>query len=174
MDSPFNLTCSAEANPPASYRFYRDETSLDTSAVEVYKTLVSEKRSPLNYSCTPFNEYGEGPTGRITVKVHCKYSYPQLSVNMSKKDTVSYGCIKYIKFCLNILLIPRNKGRPNKWRYFTLLPKMTKWHSVFLSHLYSWPPAVEDHGICILEPMARIQPQHSKYSSNIGKQRPKA
>ena len=76
VDSPFNLTCSAEANPPASYRFYRDETSLDTSAVEVYKTLVSEKRSPVNYSCTPYNEYGEGPTGRITVKVLCKYSYP--------------------------------------------------------------------------------------------------
>ena len=114
VDSPFNLTCSAEANPPPSYRFYRGETSLDTSAVEVYTTLVSEKKSPVNYSCTPFNEYGEGPTGRITVKVHCKYSYPQLSVNMSKKDTVSYGCIKYIKFCLNILLIPRNKGHPNK------------------------------------------------------------
>ena len=76
VDSPFNLTCSAEANPPPSYRFYRDETSLDTSAVEVYKTLVSEKRSPVNYSCTPYNEYGEGPAGRITVKVLCKYSYP--------------------------------------------------------------------------------------------------
>ena len=75
VDSPFNLTCSAVASPLPRYRFSRDGISLNTSAVELYTTSVSEKRSPVSYSCTPFNDYGEGRTEKITLTVYCKCTY---------------------------------------------------------------------------------------------------
>ena len=40
------------------------------SNVAVHKTSISEKRSPVSYSCIPFNDHGNGPTATITVTVH--------------------------------------------------------------------------------------------------------
>ena len=78
----FNITCSTEANPPADFRFYRDGMSLFNatadSNIAVYSTSVSESRSPVVYSCIPFNEFGDGPTAMITITVHCKFAINHL------------------------------------------------------------------------------------------------
>lgn len=76
VNTSFNITCSTKANPPAAFRFYRGGMSLFNtttgSNVAVHETSISEKRSPVSYSCIPFNEYGNGPTATITVTVHCR------------------------------------------------------------------------------------------------------
>jgi len=79
INTSFNLTCNAHANPPAKYRFFRQQQSLfNTTAgnnTAVYTTSVSERIKQVTYSCTPFNDYGDGPTQTITVTVHCKYTF---------------------------------------------------------------------------------------------------
>lgn len=74
----FNITCSAQANPPAKYKFYKDQNNFvnDTtgSDVSVITTSVSERRKQVNYSCTPFNYFGDGLTDGLTLTVLCKYN----------------------------------------------------------------------------------------------------
>lgn len=82
INATINITCRAQANPPAKYQFYRNQVSLknDTtgSDVSVMTTSVSERIKQVNYSCTPFNNFGAGPTEVITVTVLCKYFYTAL------------------------------------------------------------------------------------------------
>ncbi len=77
-NTTFNITCSAQANPAAKYRFYKDQETFknDTtgSDVAVITTSVSERVKQVNYSCTPFNDFGDGPTEAITLTVLCKYN----------------------------------------------------------------------------------------------------
>jgi len=79
INTSFNLTCSAQANPSAKYRFLREQQSLFTttngSSLATYTTSVNERMKQVTYSCTPFNEYGDGPTETITVTVLCKYTF---------------------------------------------------------------------------------------------------
>ena len=79
INTSFNLTCSAQAKPPAKYRFLREKQSLFSTAVgssvSVYTTSVTERTRQVTYSCTPFNDYGDGPTQTITVTVFCKYPF---------------------------------------------------------------------------------------------------
>ena len=77
VNTPFNITCSAQANPPAKYQFYKDQVNFvnDTtgSDVSVITTSVSERRKQVNYSCIPFNDFGYGLTDGLTLTVLCKY-----------------------------------------------------------------------------------------------------
>jgi len=79
INTSFNLTCSSQANPPAKYRFLRQQQSLFTTTADsnlaVYTISVSERIKQVTYSCTPFNDYGDGPTETITVTVLCKYPF---------------------------------------------------------------------------------------------------
>ena len=74
----FNITCSAQASPAAKYRFYKDQDNFinDTTSGDaaVITTSVSERIKQVNYSCTPFNDFGDGPTEVITLTVLCKYT----------------------------------------------------------------------------------------------------
>ena len=78
VNENFNLTCEAQANPLAKYRFYREQESLFNTTVgknsDHYTTAVSERKNQVDFSCTPFNYIGDGPTDTVTVKVHCKYN----------------------------------------------------------------------------------------------------
>ena len=79
MNTDFNLICSAQANPPAKYRFYKEQESLFNtttgSNVAEHTTSVTERINQVQFSCTPFNDlYGDGPTDTITVTVHCEYT----------------------------------------------------------------------------------------------------
>lgn len=77
VDKSFNITCSSKANPPAKYLFYKDQDNFvnDTtgSDVSVIITSLSERKKRVNYSCTPFNDFGYGPTEELTLTVLCKY-----------------------------------------------------------------------------------------------------
>lgn len=76
VNTSFNITCSAQANPPAKYKFYKDEVNLVNhttgSDVSVITTSVSERRKQVNYSCTPFNDFGDGITDELTLTALCK------------------------------------------------------------------------------------------------------
>ena len=80
VNTNFTLTCSAQANPPAKYRFYKSQelltnvTSTDSSFY-THTTSVTDRVKQVNFSCTPFNYYGDGLTKVITVSVKCKYMY---------------------------------------------------------------------------------------------------
>ena len=74
VNKTFSITCSAQANPPAKYRFYKGNEYIngaDNNAV--ITTSVSERVKMVNYSCIPFNFYGNGTKKATAVTVHCKY-----------------------------------------------------------------------------------------------------
>ena len=74
VNETFSITCSAQANPPAKYQFYKGNeyiSNADNDAVII--TSVSERARMVNYSCIPINIYGNGRHGAVAVTVHCKY-----------------------------------------------------------------------------------------------------
>ena len=78
VNTSFNIMCSSKAKPPAKYRFYKDHDNFvnDTTSsdVSVITTSFNERVKQVNYLCTPFNDFGDGPTEVITVTVLCKYT----------------------------------------------------------------------------------------------------
>ena len=90
LNTPFNLSCSAQANPPASYRFYRGQESLGNISVgNTFETSVVQRTSQVNYACTPFNLFGDGQTKVIAVEVYCKYSLLLCVLGFSLKKPVT-------------------------------------------------------------------------------------
>ena len=75
VNDTFNVTCTAEANPPAEYMIYKDDMSLIniTSHPAVHETSVTERVNQARYKCVPFNSFGPGREKEITITVHCKY-----------------------------------------------------------------------------------------------------
>lgn len=65
------------ANPLAKFRFYRGQEILfNTTAgdvVAVYTISLNERVNQADFSCIPYNDFGEGPARVITVRVFCKY-----------------------------------------------------------------------------------------------------
>ena len=81
LNMPFNLSCSAQASPPASYRFYRGQESLGNISVgNTFTTSVVQRTSQVSYACLPFNYFGDGQTVVIVLEVYCKYSFWLLCV----------------------------------------------------------------------------------------------
>jgi len=78
VNKNFNVICQAQANPLAKYRFYKGQKSLFNTTVgknsDHFTTAVSERINQVDFSCTPFNYFGDGATDTILVKVHCKYT----------------------------------------------------------------------------------------------------
>jgi len=90
------LTCNAQANPPAEYRFY-DSLSNSTVAGSsaMYTTSVNKRTPQVIYSCTPFNYYGDGLTQITTVTVHYPptITKPQNNIfNVTAGDDVNITC----------------------------------------------------------------------------------
>ena len=73
VNATINITCSAQANPPAKYRFYKEQESLFNtttgSDAGTYTTSAGERVRQVNFGCIPFNEYGDGPKEMITITV---------------------------------------------------------------------------------------------------------
>ena len=92
LNTPFNLSCSAQTRPPASYQFYRGQESLGNISVgNTFETSVVQRTSQVNYACTPFNHFGDGQTVVIAVVVYCKYSFWLLwvgAVSLKRPATV--------------------------------------------------------------------------------------
>ncbi|PFX24014.1 Peroxidasin-like [Stylophora pistillata] len=71
VNTTFSITCSAQGNPPAKYRFYKGNEFLNDSDNDgVITTSVNERVLMLNYSCIPFNLYANGIKGVIAVTIH--------------------------------------------------------------------------------------------------------
>ncbi|XP_068686521.1 neural cell adhesion molecule 1-like [Montipora foliosa] len=66
----FTLTCNADANPPAAYRLYRGQQSLEEQSNGTYLTSVSNKTKQVTYRCIPFNSFGDGLLKIINVTVY--------------------------------------------------------------------------------------------------------
>ena len=74
VNETFSITCSAQANPPAKYRFYKGNEYINGADNEaVIITSVSERARMVIFSCIPLNFYGNGTKGALAVTVHCKY-----------------------------------------------------------------------------------------------------
>lgn len=77
VNTIIDLLCSAKADPPAKYRFYKGLESLFNTTLEsnaaTFTTLVRERKRRVKFRCTPFNDFGEGPTRTINLTVRCKY-----------------------------------------------------------------------------------------------------
>lgn len=77
LNKTFYLMCSAEANPAADYRLYKEDKSVanitaGSKSIGVYSTSVSDRVNQVVYKCIPFNSFGDGPTKILNVPVHCK------------------------------------------------------------------------------------------------------
>ena len=74
MNETFSITCSAQANPPAKYRFYKGNQYINGAENDaVIVTSIGKRTRMVNYSCIPSNFYGNGTKGALAVTVHCKY-----------------------------------------------------------------------------------------------------
>ena len=120
LNTPFILSCSAQANPPASFRFYRGQESLGNISVgNTFTTSVVERRSQVNYACTSFNYFGDGQTVMIAVEVYCKYSSWLLWVRVSKGQKlckfigIAEFTVQTFSTFGNVLIRDQNKHLPN-------------------------------------------------------------
>ena len=95
LNTAFNLSCSAQASPPASYRFYRGQESLGSISVgNTFTTSVVQRTSQVSYACLPFNYFGDGQTVVIVVEVYCKYSFSFLFVvSVFTQTTSNYAIL---------------------------------------------------------------------------------
>ena len=95
LNMAFNLSCSAQASPPASYRFYRGQESLGNISVgNTFTTSVVQRTSQVSYACLPFNYFGDGQTVVIVVEVYCKYSFSFLCVvSVFTQTTSNYAIL---------------------------------------------------------------------------------
>ena len=86
VNKTFSISCSAQANPPAKYRFYKGKEYINgTDNDAVIITSFTERVKMVNDSCIRFNFYGSGTKNATAVTVHCKY----LIVWISKTTEVS-------------------------------------------------------------------------------------
>ena len=75
INKGIKLTCSAQAKPPAEYRFFDSllNNTVAGSSAAYATSIISTKENEVIYSCTPFNYYDNGPTKTVTVTVLRKY-----------------------------------------------------------------------------------------------------
>lgn len=70
----FNITCSAEANPPAKYSFYDEGRIIPTrnASGNTYTAVVRNRIKKVIYGCLPHNQLGNGSFKEVEVSVYCK------------------------------------------------------------------------------------------------------
>ena len=134
LNVPFNLSCSAQASPPASYRFYRDQESLGKISVgNTFTTSVVQRTSQVSYTCLPFNYFGDGQTVVIVVEVYCKYSFWLLCVLVFslkqpvtmlfywKEEKESLTAKGFVRFSLfwntNMAVVTSCEGSTSLWSF---------------------------------------------------------
>ena len=71
VNETFSITCTSEANPPAKYVIYRDETAIvDNNSVVT--SSVTERVKRVTFTCKPSNFYGIGQMAHVSLNVLCK------------------------------------------------------------------------------------------------------
>ena len=74
MNEIFSITCTAEANPPAKYAIYRDETKI-VGNNSVVTSSVTERVKRVTFTCKPSNFYGVGQMTDVSLDVLCKWNH---------------------------------------------------------------------------------------------------
>lgn len=73
MNEIFSITCITEANPPAKYVIYRDETRI-VGNNSVVTSSVAERVKRVTFGCKPSNLYGVGQMADVSLDVLCKWN----------------------------------------------------------------------------------------------------
>ena len=73
MNVTFSITCTTEANPPAKYEIYRDETTF-VGNNSVVTSSVTERVKRVTFTCKPSNFYGIGQMADVSLDVLCKWN----------------------------------------------------------------------------------------------------
>ena len=71
VNETFSITCTTEANPPAKYVIYRDETAI-VGNNSVITSSVTERVKRVTFMCKPSNFYGVGQMAHVSLNVLCK------------------------------------------------------------------------------------------------------
>ena len=71
MNETFSITCTAEANPPAKYVIYRDESAI-VGNNSVVTSSVAERVKRVTFTCKPSNFYGVGQMADVSLDVLCE------------------------------------------------------------------------------------------------------
>ena len=71
MNETFSITCTTEANPPAKYAIYRDETTI-VGNNSVVTSSVAGRVKRVIFTCKPSNYYGVGQMAHVSLEVFCK------------------------------------------------------------------------------------------------------
>ena len=74
--SSVTLTCSSDANPAATYTWYKEKQTLIQGPEGVYNfsSISSEDRG--NYYCKSENKYGQTNSTSVFIDVQCEYETP--------------------------------------------------------------------------------------------------
>ena len=71
VNETFSITCIADANPPAKYVIYRDETRI-VGTNSVVTSSVTERVKRVTFTCKPSNFYGIWQMADVSLDVLCK------------------------------------------------------------------------------------------------------
>ncbi|XP_039901174.1 B-cell receptor CD22-like isoform X3 [Simochromis diagramma] len=81
--SSVTLTCSSDANPAASYTWYKDNKVLATGQKNVYHFISIKLENSGNYSCKSENQYGQKNSTSLSIDVQYAPKLPSVSVSPS-------------------------------------------------------------------------------------------
>ncbi|XP_039901172.1 B-cell receptor CD22-like isoform X2 [Simochromis diagramma] len=81
--SSVTLTCSSDANPAASYTWYKDNKVLATGQKNVYHFISIKLENSGNYSCKSENQYGQKNSTSLSIDVQYPPRLPSVSVSPS-------------------------------------------------------------------------------------------
>ncbi|XP_024145565.1 B-cell receptor CD22 [Oryzias melastigma] len=82
-DSSVTLTCSSDANPAASYTWFKDNRTLISEQEVHFSSIRSEDSG--NYSCKSENKHGQSSSVPLLLDVQYSPRIPSVSVNVSGK-----------------------------------------------------------------------------------------
>ncbi|XP_066024475.1 fibroblast growth factor receptor 3-like isoform X3 [Pocillopora verrucosa] len=110
VNETFSITCSAQANPPAKYQFYKGDEYINGAYNDaVIIASITETVKMVNYSCIPVNFHGNGTQRTLAVTVHYAPTGTKLisvprNVTVLRKSLLSLICktdgSPEVEFCL--------------------------------------------------------------------------
>ncbi|XP_057699996.1 titin-like isoform X1 [Corythoichthys intestinalis] len=93
---PVNLTCSSDANPAASYTWYKDQTMLQDSERNYYTFQSISAKDAGSFYCKARNKYGNVISSQVVVDIQYVPQLPSISArpctNVSMGSTVRLTC----------------------------------------------------------------------------------